>query len=106
MGYSANSGGLAIYRASQIPPFNRADYHYWYIILAEFKRRKLTYATDALPLMLGLAREFGKKLNDRYIAGIWQKDICRSLFWYRYPDPDRGKVETQPQSIMEIFTPS
>ena len=87
-------------------PSTEQDYHYWYVILAEFKRRKLTYAVDALPAMSGLAHEFGMKLNDRYLAGIGQNDMCRSLSWHRYPDPDRGKVETQPQSIMEIFAPS
>ncbi|KAF1963751.1 HET-domain-containing protein [Byssothecium circinans] len=41
----------------------------------------LTYASDTLPAISGLAKCFGDVLQDRYFAGIWGNDLLRGLLW-------------------------
>lgn len=43
--------------------------------------------TDILPSIAGIASLFGSRLNDRYIAGFWEKDLYRSLAWRCYFSP-------------------
>jgi hypothetical protein len=81
-------------------------YRKWYTIVSEFTRRDLTYDSDALPAMSSLAKTFSADLRDVYMAGIWQKDLCRSLSWYRVITPDERLANTKLQAIEEIFAPS
>jgi len=60
------------------------DHHLRWLALAQwFSMCQLTYDGDALPALSGLARAFQAKLQDRYVAGIWYKDIVRSLLWLK-----------------------
>lgn len=55
----------------------------WRELVAAYSTRALTYKTDALPALSGLARQWltraGKK--SRYLAGLWETDLNRSLMW-------------------------
>jgi hypothetical protein len=96
-------------------------------MLSEFRARSLTNDTDALPALSGLARDFGSRTGDTYIAGIWRKDIFKGLSWRRLRgklhvpgslDADIGgsaheryesyieKDGSQPQQIEHCFAPS
>jgi hypothetical protein len=43
---------------------------------------EFTRAADILPSLAGLATLFASKLHDRYLTGLWEKDLHRSLNWY------------------------
>jgi hypothetical protein len=38
-----------------------------------------------LPALSGIANEFQRLTGDRYLAGIWRKDLIRGLLWDRFP---------------------
>lgn len=62
-----------------------------------YSRRKLTYQTDKLPALSGLAHHFGLRCQeDTYVAGMWLSQLPRALFWNV---PVRGRpVEGSPRS--------
>lgn len=57
------------------------EYSFWYDILEEFSRRKLTFSADVLPAVVGLAQESAATLHDVYVNGLWKKDLARGILW-------------------------
>jgi hypothetical protein len=48
-----------------------------------YSRRELSRASDRLAAISASAAQFSKKLNDRYLAGIWSEDLRNGgLHWY------------------------
>lgn len=80
-------------------PFNRNNYKRvlpvereyllddWYMTAQLYSNCKLTYGTDRLPALAGLARLYGKRLGYEYCAGLWKEDLARGLTWYRSHPP-------------------
>jgi len=70
----------------------------WDSVCRDYSRRKLTYGTDKLPALSGIARHFGSRAqDDTYIAGIWlsQLQSTRALFW-SVPPNERSDERPQP----------
>lgn len=58
------------------------DYHReWSNMTEQYTRRGLTYHQDRLPAISAWAQFLGKRLNDRYLAGLWESDLSRRLLW-------------------------
>ena len=55
--------------------------HWYYDIVPEYSRRRLSHKSDKLPAISGIAKSFGLRLKDVYFAGLWLGDISRSLSW-------------------------
>ncbi|KAI3333061.1 HET-domain-containing protein [Ustulina deusta] len=54
----------------------------WDAACRDYSRRKLTYQSDKLPALSGIARHFGSRcLEDTYVAGVWLSQLPRALFW-------------------------
>lgn len=55
----------------------------WYGLTEEYYSRKVTVPTDRLPAMSGLASIVHSYLaeEERYVAGLWLKDLHRGLLW-------------------------
>lgn len=51
----------------------------WYRVLEEYTRRNITYVSDTLPAISGLARAFAKRFDTTYAYGIWLEDISLGL---------------------------
>ena len=63
----------------------------WYLIVQQFLSRSITYETDSLPAISGLAREVNRHTGYDYLAGLWRQDIHNGLLWSiegcaKYPD--------------------
>jgi hypothetical protein len=43
--------------------------------------RCLTRDEDTLPALSGLAKPLQGRLHDRYLAGLWRRDIHKQLLW-------------------------
>jgi len=66
----------------------------WDAACRGYSRRKLTYQTDKLPALSGLARHFGSRCReDTYVAGVWLSQLPRALFWNV---PGRERPEGRP----------
>ncbi|KAH8167790.1 hypothetical protein CIB48_g474 [Xylaria polymorpha] len=53
----------------------------WRKLISQFSNRNLTYPTDCLPALSGVATKFQRQLNWEYIAGLWKEDLPVSIIW-------------------------
>jgi hypothetical protein len=54
----------------------------------EYSNRRLSYPSDRLPAIQGIVAEFQTRLDDTCVAGLWSKDLIRSIVWQSRPDYD------------------
>ena len=52
----------------------------WYNLIQQYTRRKLTYSSDALPGILGLATNMAATTGYHSMSGLWQEDLF-GLMW-------------------------
>lgn len=55
----------------------------WYLLVSQYTHRKLTFASDRLPALAGVAKHFHEKTGYLYVAGLWKEDLMTGLLWYR-----------------------
>ncbi|KAH8665081.1 hypothetical protein BGZ60DRAFT_529425 [Tricladium varicosporioides] len=62
---------------------------------------------DRLPALSGLARRFQEVTGDKYLAGLWKKNLCRELMWEcPYPLECRPSVNVAPTwSWLSVLRP-
>ncbi|KAL8717830.1 MAG: hypothetical protein Q9225_004969 [Loekoesia sp. 1 TL-2023] len=56
-------------------------YNFWLQIIANYTKRKLTVPSDIFPALAGIASILQVHLGDRYLAGLFEGDLLRSLLW-------------------------
>lgn len=69
---------------------NTDPYDVWCEVVENYTICRLSHVDDTLPALAGLARRFGKQVEDQYLAGLWRQDLNRELSWtvdwpYRFP---------------------
>ncbi|KAH8911341.1 HET-domain-containing protein, partial [Coniochaeta sp. PMI_546] len=68
----------------------------WCFIVAEYTRRDITYNSDRLPGLSGIAGCWERAEGDRYHAGLWERDLPRHLLWWTHISglaaPERGSL--------------
>ncbi|KAF2103169.1 HET-domain-containing protein [Rhizodiscina lignyota] len=62
-------------------PMTSTEFSTWYRLIEQFSKRSLTKEEDTLAAISGLARVFGERRKDAYIAGLWENDIATGLLW-------------------------
>lgn len=67
---------------------SKTVYHLWYWAVGEYSRRRLTFSSDKLPAMAGIASRVHDITKDQYLAGHWRKELERSLFWWTRSNSD------------------
>ena len=60
---------------------SRAESDSMHKIVEDYSQRQLTFSTDMLPALSGIATRFASILQDTYCAGLWRNDLQRSLVW-------------------------
>jgi hypothetical protein len=75
-----------------------ALYNIWlFKTVAPYTQRRLTVASDLLPALAAIAKEMNALLNeDKYLAGLWYKDLLRELLWQPSDTRDEGKGVSEP----------
>lgn len=75
----------------------------WSKVVYEYSRGQLTYMTDRLVALSGIAQIFQKESKDEYLAGHWRRSLIIGLAWYLDFEDDfegdtrgRTKVYTAP----------
>ncbi len=64
--------------ASMEPDIREAS---WEGVVREYSQRALTYGTDRLPGISGIAKEITLPALGRYLAGLWEHRFPRALLW-------------------------
>ena len=59
----------------------RELYMDWYRTVERYTVRGITKQFDILPAIGGLASRFRELVDDRYVAGLWEKDLHQGLLW-------------------------
>jgi hypothetical protein len=57
-------------------------FNYWADLVTTYSSMDLTNMTDRLPALSGIASEFQRVTNARYLAGVWLEDMPRALAWH------------------------
>lgn len=57
----------------------------WETVLHQYSRRQLTYPSDKLPALSGLASYYARLTGQTYLAGLWREDLPRLLLWSMEP---------------------
>jgi len=54
----------------------------WYRTVEEYSRLQLTFESDKMPALAGLAQRVGSlRPGDRYIAGMWEASLVLDMLW-------------------------
>ena len=75
----------------------------WLDLVETYSGRAMTFDTDWLPAMSGIAKVFSKQLQcdyDEYVGGLWRPDILRGLVWYPNTARARGKNHCRPSTYV------
>ncbi|KAK4182217.1 hypothetical protein QBC35DRAFT_457512 [Podospora australis] len=69
-------------------------YYDWIDIVELYVKRRLTFDTDRLKAISGIAEYWQKRTKDRYVAGLWMSHLPTGLLWAtsqnrndRHPEP-------------------
>jgi hypothetical protein len=65
----------------------------WTTVVTPFIRMSLTYRTDALPAVAGIASRFDGQELGNYVAGLWSNYLDIGLFWIAEINRPREKPE-------------
>jgi hypothetical protein len=77
--------------------FPRSSHKSWHLIVSSYSKGMLTYATDRLVAISGVARWLQAQNKDDYLAGMWRKDLESQLCWRAdYHSLSRPKVYLAP----------
>jgi hypothetical protein len=68
----------------------------WFNLAQEYSHCKLTFASDKLVAISGLARMFQAEVKDDYLAGLWKKDLKSQLLWEAVKPDERPLPPTAP----------
>ncbi|KAK4446536.1 heterokaryon incompatibility protein-domain-containing protein [Podospora aff. communis PSN243] len=82
-------------------------YNHFTELAMEYSALNLTYEADRLPAISGFAKRIGAVIGDRYLAGLWQRNLYRDLLWcWRNPDsPGPWKPEAPSWSWIRKAAP-
>lgn len=58
-------------------------YRGWYKMIEDYSERQLSFHSDRLPALSGIASEVADHTSDRYIAGIWETNAALGICWKR-----------------------
>ncbi|KAK8023296.1 HET-domain-containing protein [Apiospora marii] len=57
----------------------------WNELVGEYSALQLTYTSDKIPALAGIARYYGTRHRSsfgRYVAGLWENSLPQDLLWY------------------------
>ena len=54
---------------------------HWEELVQRYSKRRLTFSSDKLPALSGIAKQLQPLLGPGYFAGLWEQDLLHGLFW-------------------------
>lgn len=66
----------------------------WHLMACKFMDRKLTFQSDVLPAISGMARLVQQFTDDLYLAGLWKSSLLRGLLWESNWDTNYATVRS------------
>lgn len=57
-------------------------YASWHTLVVQYSSKSLTRSSDVLPALSALASRYHAKLDDKYLAGIWEGNALEDMLWF------------------------
>ena len=77
----------------------RAAYQCWGAVCERYSASHLTYPSDKMVALAGLAQCVGRIVNDTYVAGMWRRNLAQELLWEAKYRDRRGPESPRPCSL-------
>ena len=74
----------------------RDIWQYWRNLICTYSSLDITYKTDVLPALSGLADQIAAITGGTYLAGMWKEDIHRELLWTKEGSPAAPHLDRVP----------
>ncbi|ORY11043.1 heterokaryon incompatibility protein-domain-containing protein [Clohesyomyces aquaticus] len=74
----------------------------WMDLVSEFSKLDLTFESDRLPALSGLAARFSNNSMGAYLAGHWENSLSENLLW----ETSRKERVWLPESSLKLDAPS
>ncbi|KAL9123600.1 MAG: hypothetical protein Q9217_006983 [Psora testacea] len=94
------SNGRTLNEVSDVAPGSLSDaYEWWDGVVDIYTRSALTEGGDKLIALSGVAKEMQSLLQDRYLAGLWERYLGEQLLWWvSHPlSANSGNTTSRPQ---------
>jgi hypothetical protein len=65
-------------------PSLRGIFDHWKTLIQQYTVRDLSYDSDKLVAIKGLATQFQLAGAGRYVAGLWETEFCQMMLWVRF----------------------
>ncbi|KAG0647657.1 hypothetical protein D0Z07_6776 [Hyphodiscus hymeniophilus] len=77
----------------------------WLSLVETYSERQLTYSSDRLPAMSGLATRYYKRHGDNYVAGLWMNDdMASQLAWCMGTEHKSERSQREDISLIPTFS--
>ncbi|KAG9238717.1 heterokaryon incompatibility protein-domain-containing protein [Amylocarpus encephaloides] len=76
----------------------------WLNILNAFTTLEVSYESDRLPAISGIASSLSEKLNSSYTAGVWQYRLGHGLLWTKLPHALSRRVNSRPDQYIPTWS--
>jgi hypothetical protein len=80
-GLRCEGTGLDTFATNPLRNFDDLSFTSWFGVVEEFSRLRLTYQSDRLQALKGVAEVFREKLRCEYLSGVWGGDVAKGLLW-------------------------
>lgn len=70
----------------------------WVDVVKTYSRCSLTYSSDKLVAVAGMARFLAKRMDCEYLAGLWRRDLRHQLLWSVVDEPAAKRHTTRAPS--------
>lgn len=76
---------------------------FWYKLVTVISPSNFTDRRDTLPAIAGIARRVHEFTKHRYLAGLWEEDLCCGLLWVIRGTHDPLIRRNTPTSVRELL---
>lgn len=99
---------IEVLQPSELPNTRRQDYvyHTWGRIVETYSQCELTFSSDKLIALAGLALHMKTMMEDTYVAGLWLRCLPTQLLWsteLRSLKVPRTKERPWPQTLCGVY---
>ncbi|KAK4194293.1 heterokaryon incompatibility protein-domain-containing protein, partial [Triangularia verruculosa] len=78
----------------------------WCRIVLAYTQRELTFISDRLPALSGIATYWELSENDTYCAGLWRRGLPQQLLWIRSHEMDTSIPVSSSKRHPEYYAPT
>ncbi|EPE31153.1 hypothetical protein GLAREA_04120 [Glarea lozoyensis ATCC 20868] len=80
---------------------------HWPVVVERYSQRSLSDPSDRLPAISGIAIDFSKFTDGRYLAGLWERTFIHGLMWHQnHQVTSDSWLPLRPERQIRVFRPS